>query len=71
MENKKEEEKPDGRTQYANIRYRTKRYGTWQPCKITLPMDIRPGQIHKFIKEDLDKQGIKYTEMVLDKITNF
>ena len=63
-------EKIDPKTQYAEIRYRSKRYGTWQPCRITIPPGTPLITIHKFIAEDLKERQIGYSEMEIVKITN-
>lgn len=65
-----EENKKDPRTQYAHVLYRTKKYGTWQPCKIVIPPGTPFNGIRKFVEDDLKKQSITYTEMTIEKITN-
>jgi hypothetical protein len=56
----------------AKFKYRSGRYGKWSPCSIVIPKEVgKHGfDLLDYIKEDLKKTSIKYTEIEIDKIIN-
>ena len=55
-------------TKTAKILYRSKKYGTWNPASIQVPIDIKDVREHCI--EDLKKLSIPVVQITIEKIIN-
>jgi len=53
-------------TKTAKILYRTKKYGTWQPASIKVPIDEK--NVRDYCFEDLQKLGINAVAVTVEKV---
>ena len=53
-------------TKTAKILYRSKKYGTWQPASIQVPIDVK--DVREYCIEDLRKLSIPVSQITIEKI---
>jgi len=46
--------------------YRSKKYGTWQPCKVVIPEGIE--NVKEYVKHDLSMRGLMVREVIIEKV---
>lgn len=46
--------------------YRSKKYATWQPCKVIIPAGVE--NVREYVKNDLENQGLIVREVTIQKV---